>query len=96
MEKGAVGEQDAAAARAFAWGCVQNMRCLATAVGVDESDIWLASKYRSISPDLEDNVLLAAAQRSDADYVVSWDAGVLRTPVVRTADPAQMLALLRG
>lgn len=95
-EKEFVGESDALAARAFAWGCMHNIRSLATAVGMDESDIWLASKYRSISSDLEDNVLLAAAQRSSADYVVTWDAGVLRAPVVRSADPVQMLALLRA
>lgn len=96
LEKRSVGESDALAARAFAWGRVQNIRNLATAVGVDESGIWLVNKYRSISSDLENNVLLAAAQRSGADYVVSWDAGVLRAPVVRTADPVQMLTLLRG
>lgn len=94
LEKGQVGEHDALAARAFAWGCIENMRSFATAVGVDESDIWLASKYRSINPDLEDNVLLAAAQKSGAEYVVTWDAGVLRTPIAKTADPIQMQTLL--
>lgn len=94
LEKGQIGESDALAARAFAWGCVENMRSFAAAVGVDESDIWLANKYRSFNPDLEDNVLFAAAKRSGADYVVTWDSGVLRTPVAKTADPIQMQALL--
>ncbi len=93
-EKGVVSEADAAAARAFAWGCIENIRNFATAVGVDEADLWLASKYRSVGPDFEDNVLLAAAQRANADYLVTWDATLLRTPTVRTATPAEMLALM--
>lgn len=92
-EKGRVDEADSAAARAFAWGCVESIRGLATAVGVDEADLWLASKYRSIGSDLEDNVLLASAQRCDADYLVTWDTQLLRMPTVRTATPAQMLSL---
>ena len=92
--KGVVSETDAASARAFAWGCLENTRSCATAVGVDEADLWLASKYRSVGPDFEDNVLLAAAQRAGADYLVTWDAALLRTPTVRTATPTQMLALI--
>lgn len=93
-EKGGVRNADAASARAFAWGCLQNMRDFATAVGVDEADLWLASKYRSVSSDFEDNVLIAAAQRANADYLVTWDAALLRTPIVRTATPLEMLALI--
>jgi predicted nucleic acid-binding protein len=93
-EKGGVRDADAASARAFAWGCLQNMRDFATAVGVDEADLWLASKYRSVSSDFEDNVLIAAAQRANADYLVTWDAALLRTPIVRTATPLEMLALI--
>ena len=93
-ERGAVSETDAASARAFAWGCLENIRSCATAVGVDEADLWLASKYRSVGPDFEDNVLLAAAQRANADYLVTWDAALLRKPTVRTATPTEMLALI--
>ena len=94
-EKGIVEESDAAAVRAFAWGCVENIRSYATAIGMDDSDLWLASKYRSINSDLEDNVLLAAAQRADVDYVVTWDKDVLRIPVIKGANPAQMRELLK-
>ena len=59
--------------RAFAWGCIESIRELGTAVGVDTADLWLASKYRSIGSDFEDNVLLAAAKRSNADFIVTWD-----------------------
>lgn len=47
-EKGGVRDADAASARAFAWGCLQNMRDFATAVGVDEADLWLASDRKSV------------------------------------------------
>ena len=93
-EKGAVSETDAVFARAFAWRCLENIRSFATAVGIDEADLWLASKYRSVGPDFEDNVLLAAAQRSSADYLVTWDAALLRTPTVCTATPTEMLAFI--
>lgn len=81
-------------AQAFAWGCIDNIRELGTAVGMDESDLWLACKYRAVGRDLQGNVLLAAAQRADADYVVTWDEELLASPVVRAATPTQMIALL--
>lgn len=93
-EKGAVSETDAAAARSFAWGCVENVRSCATAVGVDEADIWLASKYRAFGADFEDNMLLASAHRAQADYLVTWDKVLLRAPTVRTATPTDMRIVL--
>lgn len=96
MQLGAVSERDALCAQEFAWGCVNNLCGIATAVGVDQGDLWLARRYRVYHADLEDNVLLAAAQRSEADYVVTWDKGLLRdaTAVVRAVTPRTMLAVL--
>lgn len=91
---GNVPENATRVAQAFAWGCIENIRELATAVGLDEGDLWLACKYRSVGPDLGDNVLLAAAERAHADYVVTWDKDLLSTPVTRTATPTQMVAVL--
>ena len=93
-DKGDVSEADAHAARAFAWGCIENIRELGTAVGVDTADLWLASKYRSIGGDFEDNVLLAAAKRSNAGFIVTWDRVLCTTPVAKVATPADMLAVL--
>ncbi len=92
--KGEISKTDAHVARAFAWGCIENVRELATAVGVDTGDLWLASKYRSIGSDFEDNVLLAAAKRSNADFIVTWDRVLCTTPVAKVATPADMLSLL--
>ena len=84
----------AGACRAFAWGCIENIREIASAIGADEADVWLASKYRSISDDFEDNMVLSAAERGRADYLVTWDDQLLDAPTVRTASPLQMRALL--
>lgn len=81
-------------AREFAWGCIENIRKLGTAVGLDEGDLWLACKYRTIGPDFEDDVMLAAAERAHADYIVTWDKELLSTATVRTGTPVQMLALM--
>ena len=45
--------------------------------------------------DFEDDLLLAAAARVDADYVVTSDRALLRHAPVACLDPADMRALLR-
>lgn len=95
-EKGAVSQADAAAINELAWGCVHNMRELATAVAVDESDLWLACKYRSLSQDLEDNVVLAAARRCGARHLVTFDESLIRRSPVSALLPKDMVALLRA
>ena len=94
LEKGAVSEEDAGIIRRLAWGCIDNMRELATAVGVDESDIWLACKYRTLSGDLEDNVVIAAAQRAKADHLVTLDQALVRKAPVSALSPQDMTTLL--
>ena len=82
-------------ARQFAWSCVQNMRRIATAVGMDDSDMWLAEKYYSIYPDFEDDLLLAAAKRSSADYLVTRDEQLLTHATAPAITPANLLVLMR-
>jgi predicted nucleic acid-binding protein len=47
---------------------------------------------------LEDNVLLASAHRSEADYVVTWDEALLRdaSALVRAVTPTTMLTVLQS
>ncbi|MBR3224876.1 MAG: PIN domain-containing protein [Atopobiaceae bacterium] len=94
LEKGELSQADATAVNELAWGCVQNMRDVATAVGIDESDLWLACKYKAIDTDLEDNVVLAAAQRCEADYLVTFDQNLIRKATVSAMLPQDMVALL--
>lgn len=82
-------------ARQFAWSCVQSMRRVATAVGTDESDMWLAEKYHAIHPDFEDDIMLAAAKRSGADYLVTGDTQLLARAPVPAITPSDLLVLLR-
>lgn len=95
-ERGELSESDAAAAQRIAWGCIDNLCEWATAVGVDEADVWLARKYRSFNGDFEDNFVLAAAERASADYLVTSDSQLLRKATVAALAPADMLALLRA
>lgn len=70
-------EGDAIAIRELAWACVENMADLGAPVGADVSDFWRARKYRSVHADLEDNFILAAADRSQAGYLITGDEALL-------------------
>ena len=70
---GELTESQAAAALEGAWGCVNNMAEIASAVGVDQGDVWIARKQRHLHDDLEDNLVAAAAYRANATYLVSSD-----------------------
>ena len=96
MEGREVSESDALAINRIAWGVVDNMNELATPVGMDLSDLWLASKWRSVDHDLEDNLVRAAAKRAKADLVVTWDKGLLGKALVPTVTPAVAIEQLRA
>ena len=93
-EQGSVSESMALAIREASWACVRNMSELATAVGGDISDVWLAQKYLRIHPDLEDNLVLAACRRAQADYLVTRDAALISAADVVAKTPEQMVELL--
>lgn len=80
--------------RRVAWGCVDTLREGSTAVGADESDAWLACKYRKLNWDLEDNMVLAAAKRAEVDYLVTSDRVLLAKANVAAMTPADTAALL--
>lgn len=90
-----VDEACMAALRRIAWGCVDSIRDGACAVGADESDAWLACKYRKINWDLEDNMVLAAAERAGADYLVTSDRVLISKANVAAMRPGDMAALLQ-
>lgn len=89
----------AQAARTTAWEYVNTMREVATAVGADGSDVWLASKWEYLHADMEDNMVLAAAKRAKADYLVTGDRKLLAHASlagVAAVSPEDMLAVLKG
>jgi predicted nucleic acid-binding protein len=94
-QSGTLTKGDALAIREIAWSCIQNMRELGTAVGMDEADLWLACKYRRLHGDLEDNLVLAAAERVHADYLVTSDVQLIRKSTVPALTPADMVTYLK-
>ena len=87
----------AQAARTTAWEFVNTMHEIATAVGADGSDVWIASKWEQIHQDVEDNMVLAAAKRAKADYLVTSDKKLLsHAPLagVAAVSPGDMLGIL--
>ena len=46
---------------------------LATSVPCDLSDIWMASRQRELHSDYEDDLIIAAAIRAQADLLVTND-----------------------
>lgn len=91
-QMGALSQQDALAARAYAWGCIDAIQGLALPVGTELIDIRMASIWRHVSGDFEDNLVRAAAERSEADLLVTWDKEMLAKHVVPTATPVDALA----
>lgn len=88
-------EDQARAIAVYAAACVDNMDEIATAVGADSSDVWLARKYQRIHTDFEDCMVLAAAQRAKADYLVTSDEALLRHAPVAALSVDDFLALVR-
>lgn len=93
-QDGSLDESDALAVGEIVWGCVNNMCEIATAVGVDDGDVWLARKYKSLTGDLEDNLVLVAAQRAKADFLVTSDHALIQRATVAALTPADMLTVL--
>lgn len=94
LENGELSEQDARAINALVWACIDNMRSLATAVGAGQADVNMACKYRKISNDLEDNLVIAAAERAQVDFIVTRDEKLLRKSTVPAFTPEDALAYL--
>lgn len=76
-ENAELSEGAAEAAREAAWACIDNMSDLATAAPIDESELWIARKFRRDHGDFEDNLIIAAGERANADYIVTSDRQLL-------------------
>ena len=86
----------AQAARTTAWEYVNTMRELATAVGADGSDVWLACKQEYLHNDVEDNLVLAAAHRAKADFLVTGDQQLIAHATVPALSTEDMVAHLEA
>lgn len=95
----AVGEsvtaERAQAISAYASACIDAMCALATAVGMDVSDVRVARVYQKLHADFEDTLIYAAAQRAHVDLLVSSDEDMVRhapVPALRLEDALALLA----
>lgn len=95
-EEKELSENQARAIATYAAACVSNMSEVATAVGVDASDIWLAQKYQRVHADFEDCLILAAAERAQTDYLVTNDDALLRHAPMAALSVEDFLAHLEA
>ena len=80
----------AAAAKETAWAVVDNIMDYAAVIGADGSDARMAALHKNVHDDFEDDLVLAAARRMQADLIVSDDFEFVRhSPLpIMTADDA--------
>lgn len=93
-QKGSLSEKDAKACSEMAWACLKNMTSIAVAAPVGEPQIWLATHYRDLHEDYEDDLVLAAAEESKADYLVTNDQALFGKAAVPVFTSSDMLAYL--
>ena len=55
----------------------------------------MARKLRGIHNDLEDNLMIAAAERINADYIVTSDIKLIENPHVKAMTAEDMLTHLK-
>lgn len=91
QEHGELTDSMALACTETAWAIVSNMCEIGVPIGVDIADVWLAHKLRPVHNDLEDNLVIAAAERSDASCIVTSDRQLLANPHVHALTASQML-----
>ena len=89
-------DRAAASAREAAWSAIDFILELAAVGPSDHADALIASKYREIHGDYEDNLVIACAMRTKARLLVTSDRKLLAHSPVATMNPegaAAMLAL---
>ena len=93
-QKGLLSDEAAAAANSQAWECACSMSEMATMVSMGQGDLWVALKYRELHNDLEDDLVIAVAQRVGADYLVTSDKQLIAKSLVPALTPEDMLVVL--
>ena len=87
-------EAAAAAARKAAWAAVDFIMEMAAVGPSDQSDAWVASRYRDVHGDYEDNLVIACAMRLDACLLVTNDAELAMRAPVATMNTDDALAFI--
>lgn len=91
---GSLSHAAAAAVDEAIWGCIRSLSEMATVVGSDAVDVWIALKLRAVHGDFEDDLVIAAAQRAKATYLVTSDERLIRHAPVAVLAPADAYAMI--
>ena len=97
MRAMAIAEGEAFVERSLApvaWGCVRKMTEIAVAAPQSLAECEMAWMLRNTHDDLEDNLVIAAAETCNADYVVTYDEQMLEHFSPACITPEQALRLL--
>ena len=89
-------QRAAETAKATAWSVVDFVMDMATVGPSDQADALIASKYRGVHGDYEDNLVIACTQRTKARLLVTNDEKlIMHSPVtaMRAEDAARILEL---
>ena len=79
----------------LAWACVRHVTNMAVAVPQSLAECELAWMLRKQHDDFEDNLLVAAAETSKADYIATYDRKLLEAFAPACVEPAQLAAMLK-
>lgn len=93
-ESGRLDDNAVSAAQEAAWSCVRNLTEIAVVVGADLADVVEARALRAVHPDFEDDLLVSAAHRCSADYLVTFDRKLRTHCPVAALTPAEATTLL--
>ena len=83
----------AASIEETAWACLRNIMHLALVVPLGAGEVWEAFALRPQHGDFEDNLIIAAAKRVDADYIVTADRQLGRRSPIPCLDVAEAASL---
>ena len=88
-------QRSAAAARVAAWAVVEHIMEFAEVVGSDYMDAHLATKYRRVHDDYEDDLIIAAAMRMKADLLVTSDQALIKHAPIAALSPQDAIHWLK-
>lgn len=97
MERQATGQLSESAAKAaneIAWQCIRVLADSILLLPVGRAESLQAFTYKSIHADFEDNLIVAAAQSTNMDYLVTNDANLARHALIACLSSSDMVALL--
>ena len=94
--QGRASDAAAAAARTAAWACVRQVLDHVQVVSVGLDEVLEACALRRIHGDFEDDLILAAAMKAGADYLVTSDGRLERHVPEASVDVARALELARS